>query len=192
MKHYLIYIFLVALLLGCNNNPSTPKPAGYMRIDLPEKAYRLFDSTAYPYRFEYPVYAQIVPDTESYNYEPFWINVKLPQKATLHLSYKQVNKNLTALLDDTYNFVYRHVIKADAIIESSIEIKDRKVYGVLYEIGGNTASSVQFYVTDSTRNFLRGALYFNETPNYEFLLPMINYYTADILRLLETLVWKQK
>jgi len=192
MKHYTIYLLFVALLLGCNNHPSTPKPYGYMRIDLPEKTYRLFDSAGYPYRFECPTYAQIIPDTESYNYEPFWVNVKLPAKATLHLSYKRVNKNLTALLDDSYNFAYRHVVKADAIIESSIQIKGRKVYGILYEIGGNAASSVQFYVTDSTRNFLRGALYFNETPDYEFLLPMINYYTADIFHLLETLEWKQK
>ncbi|MCL2097985.1 MAG: gliding motility lipoprotein GldD [Bacteroidales bacterium] len=191
MKAYSIYILFFVLLSACNNS-STPRPNGYMRIDLPEKAYRLFDSTGYPYRFECPAYAQIIPDTESYNYEPFWINMKLPAKATLHLSYKKVNNNLTAMLDDTDNFVYRHVVKADAIIESTFQIKDRKVFGIIYEIGGNAASSVQFYATDSSRHFLRGALYFNETPNHEFLAPMIKYYTADIFHLLETLVWKQK
>jgi gliding motility-associated lipoprotein GldD len=192
MKHYSIYLLLLALLLGCNNHSSTPKPSGYMRIDLPEKNYRLFDSVGYPYRFECPAYAQLVPDTESYGYEPFWINVKLPQKGTLHLSYKKVNNNLTALLDDTYNFVHRHVITADGIIATPFHIRDRKVYGIIYEIGGNAASSVQFYATDSTRNFVRGALYFNETPNYEFLTPLINYYKIDIIHLLETLEWKQK
>lgn len=161
-----------------------------MRVDLPEKAYRLFDSTAYPYRFECPVYARLIPDTLSYKYEPFWLNMKLPAKAMLHLSYKRINKNLTALLDDTYNFAYRHVIKADAIIERPFEITGRKVYGILYEIDGNVASSVQFYATDSVRHFLRGALYFNETPNHEFLAPLIDYYTADIVHLVETLAWK--
>jgi len=192
MKHNPIYILLFLLLLGCNNRSSMPRPTGYMRIDLPEKAYRLFDSTGYPYRFESPVYAQLIPDTESYMFEPFWLNMRMPEKATLHLSYKRVDNNLTALLNDTYNFVYRHVIKADAITESTFNIKERNVYGILYEIGGNAASSVQFYATDSTRNFLRGSLYFNETPNHEFLAPMVQYYTVDILHLIETLVWKQK
>ena len=190
MKTYPIYILLFVLLLGCSNHSSMPKPNGYMRIDLPEKNYRLFDSTGYPYCFECPTYAQLIPDTESYNYEPFWINMRLPEKATLHLSYKRVNNNLSAMLDDTYSFVYRHVIKADAITESTFQIKEKKVYGIIYEIGGNTASSVQFYATDSLRHFLRGALYFNETPNQEFFAPMIDYYTADIFHLLETLVWK--
>jgi gliding motility-associated lipoprotein GldD len=192
MKTYPIYILFFVLLLACNNRSSMPKPDGYMRIDLPEKTYRLFDSTGYPYRFECPVYADLVPDTESYMYEPFWINIRLPEKATIHLSYKRVNKNLTTLLEDSYRFVSQHIIKADAISETTFEFKDKKVYGMIYEIGGNAASSVQFYATDSTRNFLRGALYFNATPNYDFLAPMINYYMIDIFRLLETLSWKQK
>jgi len=191
MKNYLIYILLFVLLVGCNNY-STPKPNGYMRVDLPEKAYRLFDSTAYPYRFECPVYAQLIPDTESYMYEPFWINMKLPENAVLHISYKRINKNLTALLDDTYSFAYRHVIKADAITESLFRFDDKKVYGMIYEIGGNVASSVQFYATDSVRHFLRGALYFSETPDHEKFAPMINYYMVDIFHLLGTLTWKQK
>ncbi len=191
MKHLFLYTAILLLLIGCYSNQSTPRPNGYMRIDLPEKTYRLFDSIGYPYRFESPIYAKLVPDTESYKYEPFWLNIQLPAKATIHLSYKRINKNLTALLDDTHNFVYRNVVKADAIDETLFRIEHKKIYGMIYELGGNVASSIQFYATDSTRHFLRGALYFNETPNYDFLAPMIDYYKADILHLLETLDWKQ-
>ncbi len=189
MKNILLYLVLTLLLTACGN-ASTPKPTGYVRIDLPEKHYRLFDSTGYPYRFDCPTYGNPVPDITSKDHEPYWLNIELPQKATIHISYKRVNKNLPALMEDTHNFVYRHVIKADAITETPFRNEAKKVYGLVYEIGGNAASSVQFYATDSTRNFFRGALYFMETPNHDFLAPMITFYTEDIIHLLETLEWK--
>ncbi len=190
MKQFLLYLLFAGLLFAACGQPSAPKPAGYLRVDLPEKNYRLFDSTGYPYRFEAPAYACLIPDTKSKDYEPYWLNVELPANATIHLSYKRINNNLPELLDDTHNFVYRHVIKADAITETPFRNDSKKVYGLLYEIGGQVASSVQFYATDSSRNFIRGSLYFTETPNREFLSPMIAYYTVDIAHLLETLTWK--
>jgi len=190
MKYPFLYLLFIGLLFSACGHPPTPKPAGFVRIDLPEKNYRLFDSVGYPYRFDIPVYAHLVPDTQSLDFEPFWLNIKLPVNATIHLSYKRVNNNLPELLEDTHNFVYRHVIKADAITETPFRNKAKKVYGLMYEIGGNSASSVQFYATDSTRHFIRGALYFMETPNQDFLAPMIDYYTVDIIRLMETLAWK--
>jgi gliding motility-associated lipoprotein GldD len=189
MKYELLFILTIGILVSCGN-PPTPKPDGHLRIDLPEKGYCLFDSAGFPYRFEYPIYAYIIPDTVSYGYEPFWINMTLPAKGTIHISYKKINKNLTELLEDTYNFVYRHVIKADAITETPFANKKQKVYGTIYEIGGNAASSVQFYATDSLHNFIRGALYFTATPDHDFLSPMISYYTIDIQHLIETLEWK--
>jgi gliding motility-associated lipoprotein GldD len=183
-------LYLLLLGLAACGNPPIPRPEGYLRIDLPEKHYRLFDSTAFPFRFECPVYALMEPDTISPNREPFWLNIRLPENATIHFSYKKVGKNLPELLDDTHNFVYRHVIKATAITETPIFHSQRRTFGMLYEISGETASSVQFYVTDSTRHFVRGALYFLETPNYAYLAPMINYYTIDIEHLIETFQWK--
>jgi gliding motility-associated lipoprotein GldD len=182
-------VWLFVSLTSCGNAP-VPKPDGHIRIDLPDKSYRLFDSLKFPYQFESPVYAQIVPDKASYGYEPYWINMHLPANATIHISYKRIKNNLPELLDDTHNFVYRHVIKADAITETPFRNRERKMQGMLYEIGGDVASSVQFYATDSVRHFLRGALYFMETPDRAFLEPMINYYTTDIEHLIETLQWK--
>ena len=190
--------YSIALLLLCgiaciNCKPSSiPKPRGYIRIDLPEKKYQLFNEKTYPYQFEYPVYGEIVPDTLSRDYEPYWINVLFPKyKATLHISYKRVDKNLSKILDDSYNFVYRHVVKADAIDELIFVNEEQKAYGFLYAIGGDAASAVQFYVTDSTTNFLRGALYFNVTPNRDSLNPYIDYFTEDIMYLMQTISWKK-
>jgi gliding motility-associated lipoprotein GldD len=181
-------VLLFGTLASCGS-PPLPKPEGYLRIDFPEKAYRVFDSVPYPYRFECPVYASLTPDNDSHSGEPYWLNMKLPLNATVHISYKRVNNNLSDLIDDTYKFAYRHVIKADAISETLIR-DDGHVQAMLYEIEGDAASSVQFYATDSVRHFIRGALYFMETPNYAYLLPAITYYTADITHLIETLQWK--
>jgi gliding motility-associated lipoprotein GldD len=189
MKPCTFYFLLLGMAAACGN-PPTPKPEGYLRIDLPEQHYRLFDSTTFPYRFECPVYARVTPDTTSYNREPYWLNIQLPEKATIHFSYKRIKHNLPDLLDDTHKFVYRHVIKASAITETPIHNGKKKNYGMIYEISGETASSVQFYVTDSVRHFVRGALYFMETPNYAYLAPMIGRYTSDIEQLIETFQWK--
>ena len=190
--------FSIVLLLLCGfvcvncKRMSIPKPRGYIRIDLPEKKYQAFDEENYPYQFEYPVYGEIFPDTLSREYEPYWVNILFPKyNATLHISYKKINKNLSEILDDSYNFVYRHVIKADAIIETQFVNSEKKTCGMLYEIGGSAASTVQFYLTDSTSNFLRGALYFNVTPNRDSLNPYIDYFTEDIQYLMQTLSWKK-
>ena len=48
----------------------------------------------------------------------------------------------------------------------------------MYDLKGNTASSLQFFVTDSTRNFLRGSLYFNAEPNKDSLAPVMDFHQA--------------
>ncbi|MDR0694236.1 MAG: gliding motility lipoprotein GldD [Prevotellaceae bacterium] len=182
---------MVVLLAACNSSTPVPKPHGYLRTDFPDKNYRLFDSPDYPYSFGYPAYATIVPDRQSYRYEPYWINLRMPAfNATVHISYKRIRKNLPELLDDTYNFVYRHVIKADGITETPFRNDGQKTHGFLYEISGDVASSVQFYLTDSTRHFLRGSLYFMSTPNADSLAPSIAFLTADIQHLMQTMKWK--
>jgi gliding motility-associated lipoprotein GldD len=67
---------------------------------------------------------------------------------------------------------------------------EQHVYGMVYEIGGNAASSIQFHVTDSSQNFLRGALYFYAMPNADSLAPVISFVRSDIDHLLKTFKWK--
>jgi gliding motility-associated lipoprotein GldD len=182
---------MMVLFAACTGGTPVPKPRGFLRTDFPEKNYLTFDSSGFPYSFSYPDYAAVVPDRQSYRYEPFWVDVRMPAyNATLHLTYKPVRNNLSELLDDTYNFVYRHVIKADEIAETLFRNDEQKTHGFLYKIGGDVASAVQFYLTDSTRHFLRGSLYFMSTPNLDSLAPSIEFLTADIQHLMQTLKWK--
>ena len=50
----------------------------------------------------------------------------------------------------------------------------------MYEITGNAASHIQFHITDSTNNFIKGSLYFYAKPNYDSILPAVAYIKEDI------------
>lgn len=181
---------IVAVTLSACQEDYAPKPRGYFRIDFPEKEYLRFD-TAYPYTFEYPVYARVIPDTRPTS-EPFWVNVDFPQfQGRIHVSYKPVDQNLPEYLEDARTFVVKHIPKADAIEDSLIYRPEDDVYGLVYYIDGmQAASSCQFFVTDSSSKFLRGALYFNVPPNNDSLAPVISFIREDIRHMLETFRWK--
>lgn len=187
----IIIIFLVPgmLLIGCSNE-YYPKPKGDFRIDLPAKSYQELDSI-FPYTFEYPVYANIERDYKN-NLNPYWINISFPEyKGKLHLSYKAIDGNLNDYLEDTRTMVMKHIPKASAINSKAFEDLEKQVYGVSYHIEGvGAASPYQFYITDSTSHFLRGALYFNVVPNNDSLNPVIAFLVEDINHLIETIEWK--
>ncbi len=185
----LFSILLVTVFMSACNNQYTPLPRGYFRIGLPEKEYCSLD-TAFPYGFNYPVYAKIVPDTDVPD-QPYWVNVVFPTfKATIHISYKSVNGNVSELMEDSRKLAYKHSIKADAIGEVVFSDESKKLYGILYDIRGNAASPLQFAVTDSTKHFLRGALYFNTAPNKDSLAPVVAFIRSDIMELMESIIWK--
>lgn len=175
--------------VSCSEN-ATPKPRGYFRIDLPTREYRLLDSI-FPYSFEVPVYSRITRDIHA-PAEANWINIDFPRfKGRVHLSYKAVNNNLGTYTEDAHSLVVKHIPKASAIEEIRIENKAKRVFGLVYDIKGTGAASpYQFFVTDSTTHFLRGALYFDVIPNNDSLAPVIDFIKGDIQHMLETLNWK--
>lgn len=183
-------LFLLIFSFSCKQE-YTPKPHGYFRIDFQEKTYHMLDSAGLPYNFEIPDYSKVVADDERFA-EPYWVNLLVPKhKAELHISYKTVGKNLSKLLEDSHTLAYNHSIRADAINERIFVNPEKKVFGTIYMIDGNAASPIQFYLTDSIQNFLRGSLYFREVPNIDSLRPVIDYLTPDIIRLIETTEWKR-
>jgi gliding motility-associated lipoprotein GldD len=189
VKYLVILMVLFFLICSCKND-YYPKPRGYFRIDLPEKEYVRFD-TSFPYSFEYPVYARVVPDKDP-KAEPYWINVVFPEfKGNIHISYKKINNNLAEYLEDSRTLVMKHIPKASAISNKTFENSEKKVYGLIYDISGTEAASpYQFYLTDSVDHFIRGALYFNAIPNNDSLAPVIDFIEKDIDRMIETFAWK--
>jgi gliding motility-associated lipoprotein GldD len=186
----ILAVFLGAGIVSCQDN-AVPKPRGYFRIDLPGKEYKKFDTT-FPFSFEYPKYAVILRDSSSLA-EPYWINILyVPFHAQLHISYKPVSKNLNIFLEDARTLVNKHIPKAIAINQREyLDDRDR-VYGIIYDIKGtDAASACQFYLTDSTKNFVRGALYFDLVPNNDSLAPVIAFLKSDIEHMINTFHWKK-
>ena len=196
MKTNKLIIQLVALMLACiafscDRQPNPlPKPRGYFRIDLPEKAYVKVD-TIEKYSFECPEYAYITHDRYSPN-EKNWVNIEMPLfKGSIHLTHKPVDGNLADYLEDVHTMVTKHLQKANGVRDSLIFNEEHNVYGLFIEMDGKgVATPMQFYLTDSTRNFVRGALYFNFKPDNDSMQPVINFIRDDIDHLINTFEWK--
>jgi gliding motility-associated lipoprotein GldD len=191
MRIFKVPVFLSLLFLAsCMNDDSvTPRRKGYFRISFPEKKYTNYNKDC-PFTFEYPVYAKVLPDTEQ-SAEPCWLNIIYPQfKGKIYLSYKVINDNLEQYLEQCRMFAVKHEVKASAINERDWSDTTNKVYGLIYDIEGDAASNMQFYLTDSTKNFIRGALYFYSVPNKDSLAPVLKFLKEDITHMVETFRWK--
>ena len=197
MGKYILPFILFFSIISCKPEVYTPKPRGYFNITLPKHSYQLFDSSSYPYKFEYPVYGNILPDPSFFGSKPenpYWINIDFPKiGGKIYFSYKPVNSSypLYKLKEDVYKMTYAaHTKKAGYIHDHEINDPRRKVYGNLYYVTGDAASAYQFYATDSSQHFIRGALYFDTAPNADSLMPAYKFLAEDIYHLLETLQWK--
>lgn len=186
-------IILISLfsLISCSGEDYSPKPRAYFRIDLPEKSYQKFD-TIFPYSFEYPSYAVIKRNNTNIIDDKYWININFPTyNATIHITYKTVKNNLDSLVESARKFVDKHISKATSIKEKAYENVENNVFGVVYNIKGNSvASSYQFFATDRKKHYIRGALYFNMPPSNDSLAPVIDFIEKDIDHLISTLKWK--
>jgi gliding motility-associated lipoprotein GldD len=188
-KNILLLICAIGFLVSCGET-MIPKPYGYFRVDLPSHTYRTIDTLGLPYKFDLPQTARLI--SRQADGEKYWIDLYYPHlNASIYCSYKPVKGNLINLLEDTRKIVYKHSIKADGIGEKVFEKPDKNVHGILYDLKGNTASSVQFILTDSTRNFFRGALYFNNVPNKDSIAPMAEFIREDVIHIMESFEWKK-
>ncbi|MFM7710825.1 MAG: hypothetical protein ACKO5C_07905 [Ferruginibacter sp.] len=210
---FLLMLGLTYGLAACNADYS-PKRKGYFQIALPEKhTYRVFDSAVFPYAFEYPTYARIVPDSSFFGEKPeneFWLNVEFPAyNACLYMSYKRIGDQVVykrkrvdgsytdsvgvnqfeLLRKDAFKLTNKNDVQATSILDSLV-INPQGIHGVYFKVGGNAATARQFFLTDTTHHFFRGALYFNATPNADSLRPVHRFFEQDILHLIQTFRWK--
>ncbi|HMV07730.1 MAG TPA: gliding motility lipoprotein GldD [Cyclobacteriaceae bacterium] len=185
-------IFVLVTIVSCERE-YLPKPLGYNRLVLPEPSYRPLPDTL-PYTFEYSKHARLLADT-SWISEKFWIEIYYPElKANVHVTYKKILNNeqlLKEFLNDAYVLTSKHQIKAYAIDEV-ITRNPKGHTAVVVELDGEVPSQMQFTITDSTKNFLRGALYFNTKVQNDSLKPAIEYMKKDIMHLINTFDWRKK
>lgn len=184
---------ILSLFLFSCERDFLPKPLGYNRIELPAQEYRSLPDSL-PYSFEYSKQATLLKDT-SWIRERFWIEIYYPTlKADVHITYKRLNGNqqlLKELLNDAYVLTAKHQIKASAIDEVIMQTP-KGLTAVVAELEGEVPSQFQFTITDSTKNFLRGALYFNTKVNNDSLEPAIEFMKKEIMHMINTADWKTK
>ncbi|MES2620617.1 MAG: gliding motility lipoprotein GldD [Bacteroidota bacterium] len=191
----IVYCLLSIVLSSCHGD-YVPKPKAYPRVDFPEKKYELFDPANCPFKFERPVYAKVQHDSTYFGQklknDQCWLNVYFPaQNGVLNLTYKEISDtmNLERLVEDAHKMAFKHTKKANYIDEIIID-NEHGVGGILYDLGGDAASNVQFFLTDTNHHFIRGALYFYNQPNADSMAPVLSFVKEDLSQMLKTFEWK--
>lgn len=192
-KKILLFSVLCILSTSCSKKEEryVPKPKGFNRVDLPPHAYQKL-TQLHPYTFEMSKFAEALPDTFRTAGKD-WIFINYPQfKANIQITYKEIGNNpalLKSYIDDSYKLASKHQIRASAIQEQRVLSKTGKT-AILFKIEGDVPSPYQFYTTDSTKHFMRGAIYFPTATKNDSLAPVIDYLHKDMIQLLNTLNWR--
>ena len=161
-----VYFIFVFIILSSCSNDTLPKPKAQLRLEYPESTYINSQSNCR-------------------------INIEYPRlNASINITYRPIDNNLKELFQESEKLTFNHSIKADKISSLPFENLNNKTYGAIFKVSGNAASPLQFHLTDSTKHFLTGAVYFNVKPNYDSILPAVNYLERDLKRLMESLEWQ--
>lgn len=204
----------ILYLVQCNSN-YTSKKTGYFKIPLPQHKYQSFKDSSFPYSFEYPVYANIIQDSSYFDSKPendYWINIDFPElNARIFMSYKIIGGKATykikqadgkykdsiginkfdMMVNDAFNLTNKNDVIASYINDSLIHTPNN-IYGVFFKVGGNAATAKQFFLSDTLNHFIRGALYFNASPNADSLKPVQDFLQKDMEHLINTFKWNKK
>jgi len=188
-------LLLLAYMLQACNSPYPHRKKGYFNIEFPQKQYQIFDKPGYPYTFEYPVYSTVTKDSTFFGdkAEDWWVNIDVPRfGGRIYISYKQIRNKfqIDSLAEDAYKMAHKQHVDISTGIDDSLMITPNGAEGLYYSLKGNTATANQFFLTDSTHHFLRGALYFDATPNEDSLGIVNNFLKQDLFHLINTLKWR--
>jgi gliding motility-associated lipoprotein GldD len=182
----IVVLTIVMAFSSCKEQEALPKPSGQLALDFPKGNYRKSENLNCPFSFDVNEYTRVLLKRDCS------MKIEYPgMDATLYLNYRPVQNNLRQLLIDGQKLSYEHNQKADVIADFPFVNKRNNTYGMMYEIEGDAASNAQFYVTDSTKHFLTASLYFYTQPNYDSILPAIDYVKTDMVKMMETLRWKE-
>lgn len=180
-------VFLFCLLFWACKEEYGIKPIGQLRLEYPEPRYIMSDLDC-SFSFEYAEFSTI-----NLHEKQCWFSLHYPEmKANIYLTYFPVKdrEDLAVRIKDSEKFVQEQTVKATYIAPQEFIFPERKVYGTLFELGGDAAINLQFHATDSVKHLLSGSVYFSTPPKYDSLQPAIQYLKRDVIHLIETLEWK--
>lgn len=210
---FFLFFFSISLLLFSCNSPYVSKKRGYFNIELPKRSYQQFAREGFPYSFEYPAYANIIKDTTFFDTNPenpYWVNIDFPQfHSRIFLSYKIIGGKalykikqsdgtykdslgtnyFDKIVNDAFTLTNKNNVVSNSINDSLIHTSNG-ISGVFFKVGGNAATSKQFFLTDTVKNFIRGALYFDVVPNADSLKPVQDFLQVDMDHIINTFKWR--
>ncbi len=196
---YQLISFLVfcTLIVSCGEEEVyLPRPRAYPKIEYPNReVYLQLTEEECPFVLHYPDYLEYKKSTQFFDEDIenlCWFNLHYPGwNADLYMTYHPigVEKSFQELVDDAFEMANKHISNAEYISEVPIRTQ-RGVGGIFFEMEGASASSIQFFATDSSSHFLRGALYFQSRVVPDSLAPMIEYMKVDVVDLIEKIEWK--
>lgn len=188
---YSSLLIIILLISGCSSDEVLiPKPPTYLRLELPEHSYKLFNEDC-PYTFEASELFTIkaVKDSMSTTCHKDIDLGKL--NGIMHFSYIEMIEPLSIYVNYSNDKVEDHKLKATGIDDVQIIRPKDKVYGTFFKLKGDVASPFQFYLTDSTTRFVSGVVYMNTVPNYDSLKPTLDYLELDLMKMVNTFKWKE-
>lgn len=179
MRYSLLFLFLFA----CGSD-YTPKPRAFFKIKFPKKEYQTFSDYRLAFTFLYPKYSSVEIE-KNINF----LNINFPKfSGKLYLTYVNLSNDLNEHVEQSRSLAYKHNEQADMISEQVYINEENNIFGMLYDYQGITATSSQFYLTDSLNHFFRGSFYFNTQIN-DSIAPVNNFIKEDIKVLIESLRW---
>jgi gliding motility-associated lipoprotein GldD len=194
MRLFLLGFMLTLFSCGTaseEENTAMPRPKGFPAMEIPPHKYQALEN-GHPFSFELSMHAVVKKDTFALA-EPHWMYIYYPRwDAFIQLTYKSVEgdrKRLDKMIRDSYVLASKHQMKANRIEDAILTTRDGRKATVI-ELEGEVATPFQFFATDSTSHFLRGAVYLNTATKNDSLAPVIRYLKQDAIHLIQTLRWK--
>lgn len=191
---FLLFLSVCLLFTACGETLSIPKPRSFPRVIFPERSYTDFDIDYCSFSFQHPDYVEFrqkelfFDETPAH---PCWFDLEIPDlNGAIHFTYYPLNsfEEWEERRDEGFSMVGIHNKRASYIDEIRLD-RGPEVGGMVFDIAGEAASPFQFFVTDSTSHFVRGALYFNTQARPDSLAPVVEFVKEDIYRMLETFSW---
>jgi gliding motility-associated lipoprotein GldD len=183
---------ITVLLASCGDD-AVPKPRGYLRLDMPDTTYTAWHGGC-PFNAEVAGYAMMVDKPRSASTTTdtaCWTTMRFGgQHADVFMTYRRIDGDLAQLINDAHTFKDKHEAKAARIRSERIMRTKDRVFGTYFDVEGDVASPVVFYLTDSTTHFLYASLYFDARPNADSLSPVTDRIRKDLRHFARTLTWR--
>ena len=177
-------LILLFVIISCDSS-ILPKQKGYFAPNFTYPSYKVIESCNHSFKINNST--KIILNNNC-NYEIDYDELK----AKIYMTNITLENNIDYVISKFDEKVFNNSEFADQILTSEFSNPYKDVFSKVYFFVGEAPSNIQFFITDSTQNFLSASLLFDSKPNYDSLLPYIHYIRNDIKKIIESFDWSSK